>query len=151
MSVNSEKCHACGANLTFNPQKQKWICNYCGESYTLTDLENYKKNESTSTSANRSKYNEYHCKNCGAQIVMDENTSVTECVYCGSSAIITERLEGAFAPKQIIPFKKTKEDALKAFSDYKKGIEKVKQLAKENNGVAVVCGSLYLVSAYLNM
>lgn len=43
MSVNSEKCHACGANLTFNPQKQKWICNYCGESYTLTDLENYKK------------------------------------------------------------------------------------------------------------
>ena len=36
-------------------------------------------------------------------------------------------------------------------SDYKKGIEKVKQLAKENNGVAVVCGSLYLVSAYLNM
>ena len=121
MSVNRIKCHACGANLTFNPQKQKWICNYCGESYTLTDLENYKKNESTSTSANRSKYNEYHCKNCGAQIVMDENTSVTECVYCGSSAIITERLEGAFAPKQIIPFKKTKEDALKAFSDYKKG------------------------------
>lgn len=36
-------------------------------------------------------------------------------------------------------------------SDYKKGIEMVKQLAKENNGVAVVCGSLYLVSAYLNL
>lgn len=54
MSVTSEKCHACGANLTFNPQKQKWTCNYCGESYTLTDLENYKRNESTSTSANRS-------------------------------------------------------------------------------------------------
>ena len=121
MSVNNEKCHACGANLTFNPQKQKWICDYCGKSYNLIDLEKYKKNESSSISANQLKYNAYNCKNCGAQIVMDENTSVTECVYCGSSAIITDRLEGAFAPKQIIPFKKTKNDALKAFSDYKKG------------------------------
>lgn len=121
MSVNNEKCYACGANLTFNPQKQKWICDYCGKSYNLIDLEKYKKNEASSISANQLKYNAYNCKNCGAQIVMDENTSVTECVYCGSSAIITDRLEGAFAPKQIIPFKKTKNDALKAFSDYKKG------------------------------
>ena len=125
MAVNDEKCHACGANLTFDPKSQKWVCEYCGESYSLADLESYKDTKPQSTSSATSdvqqNYNEYNCKNCGAQIVMDENTSVTECVYCGSSAIITDRLEGSFAPKQLIPFKKTKEDALKAFSDYKKG------------------------------
>lgn len=125
MAVNNEKCHTCGANLTFDPKSQRWVCEYCGESYSLTDLESYKNKKSQSTSSATSEvqqnYNEYNCKNCGAQIVMDENTSVTECVYCGSTAIITDRLEGSFAPKQLIPFKKTKDDALKAFSDYKKG------------------------------
>ena len=124
MTVDDHKCLACGADLAFEPKSQKWICEYCGESYSLKDLENHKKNtisqknlEFTTTN----NYNEYHCKNCGAQIVMDENTSVTECVYCGSTAIITNRLTGELAPQQLIPFKTTKDDALKAFSDYKKG------------------------------
>ena len=35
-------------------------------------------------------------------------------------------------------------------SDYSKGIDKVKSLARENNAIAVICGSLYLASKYLN-
>ena len=118
MSVNDHKCHACGADLTFDPSSQKWVCEYCGESYTLEDIKKYQAQSATQTSSNTSMdgYNECHCKSCGAQIIMDENTSVTECVYCGNTAIITERLEGNFAPQQLIPFKKTKDDALAAFS-----------------------------------
>ena len=52
---------------------------------------------------------------------MDENTAATECVYCGNTAIITERFEGKFEPKRVIPFKTTKEEAIEAFSSYKKG------------------------------
>lgn len=123
MSVNDHKCHACGADLTFDPSSQKWVCEYCGESYTLEDIKKYQAQSATQTSSNTSVdgYNECHCKSCGAQIIMDENTSVTECVYCGNTAIITERLEGNFAPQQLIPFKKTKDDALAAFSNYRKG------------------------------
>ncbi|MDD7184337.1 MAG: bifunctional folylpolyglutamate synthase/dihydrofolate synthase [Oscillospiraceae bacterium] len=35
--------------------------------------------------------------------------------------------------------------------DFKSAIEKVKSLAVENNGIVVVCGSLYLASEYLNI
>ena len=34
---------------------------------------------------------------------------------------------------------------------YEECTEKAKALALENNGVVVVCGSLYLASEYLNM
>lgn len=43
-----------------------------------------------------------------------------------------------------------KEKCTADFMNYKDGIEKAVMLAKENNGVAVICGSLYLASAYLN-
>ena len=125
MSITDHKCIACDAILKFNPKTQKWKCEYCGSEYTLEDLKieeeqiDKAKNSQAKKSSNTS-YNGYHCPDCGAEIVMDENTSVTECVYCGNTAIINERLEGKFAPQKIIPFKKDKEDAIHAFTNYKK-------------------------------
>lgn len=126
MSITDHKCIACDAILKFNPKTQKWKCEYCGSEYTLEDLKieeekqlDKTKNSQAKKSSNTS-YNGYHCPDCGAEIVMDENTSVTECVYCGNTAIINERLEGKFAPQKIIPFKKDKEDAIHAFTNYKK-------------------------------
>lgn len=124
MGVSNHKCLACNAKLKFEPKNQKWICEYCGTEYTLDDFEDEdgnKKNSKTSGTKNNNGYLEYHCPDCGAKIVMDENTAVTECVYCGNTAIITERLEGEFEPKRVIPFKKTKEEAIEAFSGYQKG------------------------------
>ena len=124
MGVSDHKCLACNAKLKFEPKSQKWICEYCGTEYTLKDFEDEKgnkKNTKTSKVTNNNGYLEYHCPDCGAQIVMDENTAATECVYCGNTAIITERFEGKFEPKRVIPFKTTKEEAIEAFSSYKKG------------------------------
>lgn len=124
MSVSDHKCPACDAELNFDPKTQKWICEYCGSEYSLQDLkmeeDNQKKQKQQTKKSSNISYNGYHCPDCGAEIVMDENTSVTECVYCGNTAIINERLEGEFAPKQIIPFKKDKKDAVEAFSCYRK-------------------------------
>ena len=124
MGVSDHKCKACKAVLKFNPTKQKWVCEYCGTQYSLEDLEQNKKEKNVSNSAKsvvNGNYKEYHCPDCGAEIVMDENTSATACVYCGNTAIISDRLNGEFAPKNIIPFKKTREQAIEAFSNYKKG------------------------------
>jgi len=63
----------------------------------------------------------YNCPDCGANIITDEETAATFCIYCGNSSIIKNRLTGKFAPSKIIPFKKTKEDAIKAFKGLKKG------------------------------
>ena len=123
MSIVDHKCPACNAELKFNPTSQSWVCGYCGSEYNLEEL---KADETKNQDVNRKKsanisYRGYNCPDCGAEIIMDENTSVTECVYCGNTAIITERLQGEFSPKQVIPFKKTKEDAINAFLGYKKG------------------------------
>lgn len=125
MSIVDHKCPACNAELKFNPTTQSWVCGYCGSNYKLEDL---KADESKNKNAdvNRKKsanisYRGYNCPDCGAEIIMDENTSATECIYCGNTAIITERLQGEFSPKQVIPFRKTKEDAINAFMTYKKG------------------------------
>ena len=121
MGVSNHKCSACKAKLKFNPKSQSWICEYCGSSYTLEDLKNKEVNIVSSNVSTVNKYKEYRCPDCGAEIVMDENTAVTECVYCGNTAIITERLEGEFKPSRVIPFSKTKDEAIKAFSGYGKG------------------------------
>lgn len=120
MTVSDHKCLACNAQLKFNPKNQKWVCEYCGTEYSLKDLES-KNIRKINVSSYDNQYKEYHCPDCGAKIVMDENTAATECVYCGNTAIITERFEGKFEPSRVIPFKKTKEEAILAFSNYQKG------------------------------
>lgn len=125
MDVTDYKCLSCHANLHFNPDSQKWSCDYCGSEYTLEELE---KTYGTDENLKNEKevelnpdYNCYNCPNCGAEIIMDDTTTATFCVYCGSTAIIKNKLKGEFNPTKVIPFKKTKEDAINAFKEYKKG------------------------------
>jgi DNA-directed RNA polymerase subunit RPC12/RpoP len=61
--------------------------------------------------------NVYRCKNCGAEMVADDTTAATFCVYCGSTSILKNRLEGEFRPSRVIPFAKKKEDAINAFKN----------------------------------
>ena len=66
-------------------------------------------------------YISYKCQNCGAEIVADEQTAATFCVYCGNTAILKSKLSGNFKPDYIIPFKIEKERAIEAFKDLSKG------------------------------
>ena len=120
------KCPGCGSRLTFRPESGKWKCDNCNGEY---DLETLKKFNNASSEVNNDKssdvedtnYVEYHCKDCGAEIIADENTASTFCVYCGNTAILKSKLSGKFAPSKIIPFKKTKEEAIEAFKSISKG------------------------------
>lgn len=118
MAVSDHKCLACGAPLNFNPKSQSWICEYCGTEFKIEDLEkNNKKYEKIEAEEAHedSSLDVYKCKDCGAEIIADENTSATFCVYCKNTAILKNKLVGKFEPKGIIPFYNTKEDAQEAF------------------------------------
>lgn len=123
------KCPGCGAPIFFAPKIGKWKCEYCNSEFTIEDMQKY-------NNASNIKYNEdsleevvdddtvyisYKCKNCGAEIVADEQTAATFCVYCGSTAILKNKLTGKFAPNLLIPFKVEKEQAIKAFQELSKG------------------------------
>lgn len=114
------KCPSCGASLPFNPQSQKWDCEYCGASYSLVQLveqeEKAKKEQKRLEDLDC-----YHCPDCGAEIVADKTTTATFCVYCGNTSILKEKLKNEFKPAQIIPFHTTKEQAMEAFRKVKKG------------------------------
>lgn len=136
------KCPGCGAPIFFNPKLNKWKCAYCNSEYTLKEMQKFnnasnekyngdtkeEKVEKEEVKKNRlpkekdhTVYISHKCKNCGAEIVADEQTSATFCVYCGSTAILQSKLSGEFQPELIIPFKTEKEQAIQAFVNLKKG------------------------------
>lgn len=115
-SAVDNKCPTCGANIKFNPTTQNWVCEYCGVAYDVTDLKKLQAKETKkSEKQNNNNITEYQCPNCGAIVITDENTVATHCVYCGNTAIMKNRLQGEFKPDKLIPFKATKEEAIKAF------------------------------------
>ena len=101
------KCPSCKAPLLFDPELGKWKCNYCESVFSLEELEN--KNVKVEVNDDNVNYDHYICKNCGAEIIAEENTAATFCLYCGNTAIIKERLSGDFKPSKVIPFKKEDE------------------------------------------
>ncbi|MFI3169652.1 MAG: hypothetical protein R3Y06_06905 [Faecalibacterium sp.] len=62
---------------------------------------------------------EYHCANCGAQVVTASATSVaTECYYCHSAVIMSHRLLSKDMPKKIVPFKIDRASAAERFDQW---------------------------------
>ena len=114
----NHKCPNCDAVLKFNPESQNWTCEYCKSKFNLNDLNKVLENLSIE---NSNELDVYICNNCGAEIITDANTSSTSCIYCKNTAILKSKLVGEFAPDYLIPFKTTKEDAIKAFKKLCKG------------------------------
>lgn len=120
------KCPGCGAPIHFNPTVGKWKCEYCNSEFSLEDMQKYNNASSLENNAeddivDETNYVSYKCKNCGAEIIADDQTAATFCVYCGNTAILKNKLSGEFKPDYIIPFKTEKEQAVKAFENISKG------------------------------
>ena len=116
--VLDNKCPSCGAAIHFKPELGKFKCDYCEKEYTaeqLKDMEKLSKEEVDTTN-----YINYNCPDCGAEIITDENTAATFCIYCGNTSIIKNRLTGEFAPSKIIPFKMEKQKAKETFKNLRK-------------------------------
>lgn len=136
MDTTVLKCPTCGSNLQFNAETQNFKCDFCGSAFTQEEIFKITTDsgEDTKTQGrdieNQPELNLFACQNCGAEMVTDENTAATFCVYCGSAGIMKSRLEGKFRPELIIPFKTTKQDAINAYNEYRKG----KRLAPDEFG-----------------
>lgn len=138
----SYKCPNCGAPLTFMPDKKTVTCEYCGTEFEVAAIEEmFRAKEELAARAQEAReakwdtenagdewtsdeaaaLKAFTCSSCGAEIVCDENTMATECVYCGNPTMIPKRFDGALKPDLIIPFKKTKQDAVAALKKFYEG------------------------------
>lgn len=148
MDVLDNKCPACSAKISFNPVNQKWNCDYCGSSFSLEEMQKYSNASSAKANTVNAQASEekmenmdmYHCNNCGAEIIADENTTSTFCVYCGSTAILKNRIDSGRAPNFIIPFKNVKEDAIEAFKKLTKNKPLTPKCFKDSKNIQKITG-----------
>ena len=125
MSVVNYKCPACGAGIGFDIASQKWSCKFCGSEYdedTLRAGQPPEESEAPPPPNNpQDTYAEavvFSCPSCGGQIIADENTAATFCVYCHNPAIIASRVSQEYRPAMLIPFQKQKDEVLAQLKRY---------------------------------
>lgn len=89
------KCRNCGGNTIYSPEHKGMYCPYC-------DSENSQERTDEQSELKI-------CPNCSGELNVEEHTSALQCPYCDHYIILNERVEGAYAPVKIIPFKLSKE------------------------------------------
>lgn len=141
MAVVSYKCINCGGALQFNPEKQKFSCDYCLSDFAEQQLIEYYKDldrqldekddraYQKEQDAQKEKQQaqdkeaedfeahavEYVCPSCGAQVITSDTTAATKCYYCHNNVVIGSRLTGDLKPDMVIPFKISREKAIADF------------------------------------
>lgn len=144
--VTNYQCPACTGPLQFDPQSGRLTCEYCGSSFDPKEIESqYAQKEAEAqeakkkaeaqyaqavselpegapwTEAEANGLKVYNCPSCGAEIICPETTAATSCVYCGNPSVVPGQLGGSLKPDFVIPFKKTREEALAALKGFYRG------------------------------
>lgn len=146
MDALDNRCPACGASIKFNPKNQMWTCEYCGSKFTLDEMKKYDNasNDKNKTSEKRKleklDLDVYRCESCGAELIADETTTATFCVYCGNTAILKERIHKGIVPTKLIPFKNVKDDAVKEFQKLHKGRPLMPKLFNDPKNIEKITG-----------
>lgn len=129
--TSSSKCPNCAANIFFNERLGKLVCGSCGGVFEPEGLKpsgRIEKRDIEDAGDEEEDKQEFVCDSCGASVVTDYNTAATFCAFCGSPTLIKRRLSKSFRPDLIIPFKVSKEDAIKNFREW---ASKLKGVPKE--------------------
>ena len=116
-SVHS-KCKNCGGNLVFCPTTQDLICAKCESHYPIENngkilVHNlYDSNETKKHNKSFKEQNTFFkCKNCGANIVLNNYEISNKCPYCGTGLVVDENAEEGTIPDACIPFAFDKAEA----------------------------------------
>ncbi len=118
MAVITYKCPNCGGDLRFDPESQRFKCEYCRSDFSQDEVEQMAPDSALL----------YHCPNCGAEIVTDETTTATFCYYCHNPVVLSGKMQGEYRPDLVIPFAIDREKAIEIFSGW---IGRKKYIPKE--------------------
>ncbi len=120
MSSAIHKCPSCGAYLTFDAGSANVSCEYCKSEFSVAEVESFHETAQREKQQYQSETHGYHCENCGAEVITDNETSSGFCYYCHSPVIFSDKISGAYLPDYIIPFKISKKQAQQTFRNWVK-------------------------------
>ena len=121
------KCPNCTAQLAFEVSDQKIKCDYCGSSFepaelraslNVADEKNIVEEKVVEEKKEEIEATSYNCDNCGAVLLVYDDTAVTFCNYCGSSNVIKSKLIKQTKPDYIIPFEIDKDKLAYEIKNY---------------------------------
>ena len=101
-------CPDCGAPLAYDPESGQMLCGHCGHRCPVEQAE-------ASGSGEPGDWKVFHCAGCGAEVIADDQTSAAVCGFCGTPNLAESRLEGAWEPSQVLPFRIGKKKAQELF------------------------------------
>jgi hypothetical protein len=113
-------CPACGAEATWNPDKQALLCGYCGTVSPATletkpgggaviqehDLVATLRSIPDSARGWQAAKTQVRCQHCNAISVFDPQRVGQRCDFCGSASLVPySEVKEAFRPESLLPFK----------------------------------------------
>ena len=146
--VTNYQCPSCTGPLHFVGQTGKLECDYCGSTFEVSDIEALyaEKDEKAAAAQQAAEEKEasggsewdtsglssdwgaegegmkaYSCPSCGAELICDSSTAATSCPYCGNPTVVPGQFAGTLKPDFVLPFKLSKEDAVKKLKEHYKG------------------------------
>lgn len=157
MSVVNYQCPNCTAGLAFDSKTQKMSCEFCGSTFTVEELERMKEQEIRESKEETSGHWEgfepeqwqsgdmtgmkvWNCPSCGAEMIAEETAGAMKCPYCDNPMVIPEQFDGMYCPDYIIPFKKSKKDALEALKKHYLNKPLLPKVFKDENHLEEVKG-----------
>ena len=162
--IANYQCPACTGPLRFDGASGKLVCDYCGSTFTVQEIEalNADKVEQAEQAgvqaqekpqenwgwddagsdwgADGQGMKAYNCPSCGAELICDATTAATSCPYCGNPTVVPVQFHGMLKPDYILPFKLNKEAAIAALKNYYKGKRLLPKAFADQNHIEEIKG-----------
>ena len=148
--ITNYQCPSCTGPLRYDGNSGKLQCDYCGSSFTPAEIEQLYQGKldqaeqaavtemEQTTAADDFEEEEfqasgdqwdaqkeglkiYNCPSCGAQLIFDATTAAGSCPYCGNPSIVPGQFHGMLRPDYIVPFKLSREEAVRSLTNYYRG------------------------------
>lgn len=103
-------CPKCGGRMTFAPDGQSLICEYCTRKNPLGLNQSNEEKDFIVAMATMKGHGKplqeqvFHCKGCGAKFILPPNQISATCAYCDSPYVVSfENTKDLLAPDAILP------------------------------------------------
>jgi len=103
-------CPKCGGHMTFAPDGQSLVCDYCARDHSLDTGAVQKEKDFIVAMATMKGHGKplqeqvFQCSGCGAEVILPPDQISANCIYCDSPYVVSlEKAKDLLAPDAILP------------------------------------------------